>query len=412
MTAPVERVRWLAVALLSLTSAACKVERDLCDELHEALQRCGLPPAAPDCSGIDAEADAYLVDRLDALGCDGIAGPQDAVDPRICELADWPCPPALGPEPGEVPTKNPVVLVGGIDDSALFDWNPRVLEAAAAVGGTEVHHVRLTPWASVTDRSFALWSAVEGIRAGRDLRVNLVCYAVGGLDCRFLVSEGGLFEGDPAARALAANAVASITTIATPHRGTLVADAALSALESEIAREFLAALVGVEPSASVPSDGALAETLSALTLTEAAIFNLRVPDAPEVAYQSWAGVSHVLAKPSPSVSELVAEHCVDDHGEPALFGHPGEHDAMSAVLWATAPFASAILGDQGGLLVGPADGMVSVPSARWGRFRGCVPADHYDVIGQIGHTTLDPLTGFDAPRFVAQIVSDLAAEGL
>ena len=118
MTAPVERVRWLAVALLSLTSAACKVERDLCDELHEALQRCGLPPAAPDCGGIDAEADAYLVDRLDALGCDGIAGPQDAVDPRICELADWPCPPALGPEPGDQLSPH-----GAVSSLLFYAWS-------------------------------------------------------------------------------------------------------------------------------------------------------------------------------------------------------------------------------------------------------------------------------------------------
>jgi hypothetical protein len=52
-----------------------------------------------------------------------------------------------------------------------------------------------------------------------------------------------------------------------------------------------------------------------------------------------------------------------------------------------------------------------VASARWGNFRGCIPADHYDVVGQIGHNTRDPVTGFDAARFWAFVASDLAERG-
>ena len=55
--------------------------------------------------------------------------------------------------------------------------------------------------------------------------------------------------------------------------------------------------------------------------------------------------------------------------------------------------------------------MVSVDSAKWGNFRGCIPADHYDVIGQMARISADPVTGFDAPRFYEWVISDLAERG-
>jgi hypothetical protein len=56
--------------------------------------------------------------------------------------------------------------------------------------------------------------------------------------------------------------------------------------------------------------------------------------------------------------------------------------------------------------------MVSVTSANWGEFRGCVPADHYDLIGQIGDRGIDPSSGFDAAAFYANVAVDLARRGL
>ncbi|MEJ7728686.1 MAG: hypothetical protein WKG00_05680 [Polyangiaceae bacterium] len=401
----------LCGACLALLSPACAVQGDLCNDLRDGLARCGLPPAEIDCATVDAASDAYLADRLDALGCEGISSDGNGVDPRLCELAGWSCPGPIGPEPGNRPPRGPVLLVSGIDDGAAFDWNPRVREAARAVGAAEVHHVRLTPWASPAQRATDLAFAIDNIRAGRSDKVNLVCYAVGGLDCRYLVSPGGLHQGDATSQEAAAGAVASITTIATPHRGTLAADAALAALESEAARDLLAAMFDVSLESADPGAGALAETLLGLTLAEMALFDEDVVDAPGILYQSWAGVSHPLGRASDAAQKKVAADCVTDDGAPLLLGHPGTRDEMHPLLLATAPFAGTTC-DAGAVVVGAADGMVAVDSARWGRFRGCVPADHYDVIGQIAHTTRDPVTGFDAGRLVAQIVSDLAEQGL
>ncbi len=396
---------------LALAGPACAVQGDLCNDLRDGLARCGLPPAEIDCASVDPASDAYLADRLDALGCEGISSDGDAVDPRLCELAGWSCPGPIGPDPGAVAPRGPVLLVGGIDDGAAFDWNPRVLEAARDVGGAEVHHVRLTPWATPAQRATDLGYAIDHIRGGRSEKVHLVCYAVGGIDCRYLVSSGGLHRGDAASQEAAAGAVASITTIATPHRGTLAADAALAALESEAARDLLAAMLDVSVESADPGEGALAETLLGLTLSEMALFDETVVDAPGILYQSWAGASHPLGRASEAALAKVAADCVGDDGAPLFFGHPGTRDEMHPLLLATAPFAGTTWGDAGAVVVGAADGMVAVDSARWGRFRGCVPADHYDVIGQIAHTTRDPVTGFDASRLAAQIVSDLAEQG-
>ena len=83
-------------------------------------------------------------------------------------------------------------------------------------------------WISRDVRGFDLVRAIEAVSAeSPNGRVNLICYAVGGLDCRYVVSPGGLYAEDEAARLALVARVASITTIATPHRGTTVADAAL-----------------------------------------------------------------------------------------------------------------------------------------------------------------------------------------
>jgi triacylglycerol lipase len=53
----------------------------------------------------------------------------------------------------------------------------------------------------------------------------------------------------------------------------------------------------------------------------------------------------------------------------------------------------------------------TVESAKWGKFRGCIPADHLDQVGQINDRRPDRHTGFDFVRFYRNIAFDLAARG-
>lgn len=402
-----------SVLLAALTLvAACTGERNVCGDLQADLRRCGLPLPSMDCSRIDPSTQEQIVERVDARGCDGLRDDaSDEVDPRVCALAGWPCPGPFTPEPsGQVPA-GALALVAGIDGSPTFDWNPRIVSALTKAG-VDAHHVKMTPWATTEERSFDLWQSLELLHGATGKKLNLVCYAVGGLDCRYVASPEGLFKGNPKAYARVRETIASVTTIATPHRGTRVADAALAAMQSGAGQDLLAALLGGDAVTRLPDDAGLARTLQGLGLDPSMAFNETVVDGEGIYYQSFAGVSHVLGRSSAASEADIAAHCVDDAGASLFFHRAGAHDALAELLMFTAPFSNSARTAEGKVVLSPSDGMIAVESAKWGTFRGCVSADHYDFIGQIGHTTRDPVTGFDAPRFYRWIASDLAARGL
>ena len=402
-----------ALALVALAPSACSTREDTCGELRSNLKRCGLSAASLACDAVDTAALDYVVQSFAENGCTGATTTDGSVDPRLCQAAGWPCPPPPTPEPGGAKPNGMLVFVSGIDESPVFDWHPHILASLeASYGKDAVLHVKVRGWASVPERAADLWDAVRDVRERTGRKVNLVCYAVSGLDCRWLVSPGGLFADDAPRQAEAADAVASVTTIATPHRGTRVADATLAALESGTAQDLISAFVGNETAKTLPSGGALQRTLQGLTMDRAIEFNAAAIDAEGVVYQSFAGVSHVLGRSSAASEAQIADSCRNAEGAVALYRAEGRNDTMNEVLWITAPWASTSRADDGKVVSSPSDGMVSVASAKWGEFKGCVPADHYDVIGQVGKTTRDGNSGFDAVRFYRWIASDLAARGL
>ena len=396
-------------------AAACASPQDACAELRSNLKKCGLSATSLDCNRVDPSTLESMVSRFADDGCDGAARDQSTtsdVDPRLCKAAGWSCPDAPTPD-GTTRPKYPLVLVSGIDESAVFDWNPRITAAlVTSFGEGAAFHVKAKGWSTTADRAADLWDSLAELRTRTGGKLNLVCYAVAGLDCRYIASPHGLFESDKKSYAEVSDTIASITTIATPHRGTRVADAALAALGSGTAQDLLGALSGTSDASALPSGGALQRTLEGLTMDASLAFNEKITDAVGITYESWAGVSHVLGKSSAASEASIEKHCTGADGTPRLFRHPGDNDALNEVLWVTAPWSSTSRSADGAVVASPSDGMVSVASAKWGEFRGCVPADHYDVIGQIGHTTRDGQSGFDAPRFYRWIASDLAARGL
>ena len=404
---------------LAVATAACSSPADECAELRADLKKCGLSATSLACDRVDQSALEAMVSRFAESGCDAARQADgrvadDAVDPRLCKAAGWACPPPPTPPPGSARPANPLVFVSGIDESAVFDWNPRIVLALnRAFGEGTAYHVKVIGWSTTPERAADLWASLDALRTQTGgARLNLVCYAVGGLDCRYVASPQGLFAGDAKSHARVLEAVASVTTIATPHRGTRVADAALAALESGTAQDILGALAGSSEASLLPSGGSLQRTLEGLTMDASLPFNAKIADADGVVYQSFAGVSHILAKSSGSSEASIRKHCAGPEGDVRLFRTDGDNDAMNEALWVTAPWSSTSRSDDGAVLASPSDGMVSVASAKWGTFRGCIPADHYDVIGQIGHTARDGQSGFDAPLFYRWVASDLASQGL
>jgi triacylglycerol lipase len=170
---------------------------------------------------------------------------------------------------------------------------------------------------------------------------------MGGLDARWYVGRLG---GD--------RRVASLTTIATPHRGTYVADWGGRRIGRALAGWRLLADLGVDVRA-----------FPDLTRAACDDRNAALADAPSVPTYSWAG-----ARP---------------------------WWAIAAPL--QVPFRLLQRAE------GPNDGLVSVASARYGEFQGTLDADHFAQTGW--HWTPPGVARFDHLAFYRRIAHDLAVRG-
>lgn len=154
----------------------------------------------------------------------------------------------------------------------------------------------------------------------RQRRVIIIAHSLGGLDARYMISHLGMAER-----------VESLVTIATPHRGSSYADWVMQHLGDRLGGTRLVAALGIDLRA-----------IGDLTTTNMADFNRVTPDAPGIEYLSIAGVQR---------QNLCAPVFLHSHG--IVFRGEGEND-----------------------------GVVSLGSAKWGRFLGTWPADHLHLINK------------------------------
>ena len=398
----------LAMAVACTTSSADQESGDaaVCAQANEAVEAClGVPPDPPldDCDEDGQAAAQELLDGLAAAGCDNV--PEGKEDSLLCELLIWDplgwCadpPPPLGPEPAGEPTRFPIILAHGFNTSTTNFWRFNDVDIALADDGHVVTLGSVPPFDTPQVRAGFLADQVDALleETGAE-KVNMICFSMGGIDCRWLVSPDGLDYGAK---------VATVTTLSSPHRGTAVADAALGVLpdaDDAKAIDALATLWGMTFS-EVADDSHLVAALEAMSERGMVDFNATVGDHPDVFYQSWAGVSSVGGLPHPD-RNAEAEACTDENGQVQQLRHPGTHDVMDPLLVGAAGFVAH------GLQLRPNDGVSTVESAKYGLFRGCIPADHLDEAGQIDDVGADHRTGFDYLRFYRNVAFDLAARG-
>lgn len=399
-----------AIGAMAVAATAACADPRACEDIADRLKLCDVVPASGACEQAwPGHAEALLA-RIDSDGCAALRERDGVVRDEACAVLGWPCPPALHGE-GKTAPRHPIVFVGGIDGVPAFSFSARVLEEVGTRTGAVVFGVDLPAWEDTATRATSLHDQLVGLAARApqgpdDARFHLICYAVGGIDCRFLASPEGLFATDPIAHDDAIALIASITTIATPHRGTNVADFLLALPPSQFTDTLTATLLAGQHLDAETREAKIRAALRGITLDEARDRDLAWSDDPRVLAQSWAGVSEIPDAPSASDDEI-ERWCFTSDGAPGFARHPGTRDRLSDVLWPVAPTAE-VAAAGGVRAYSPADGIVAVESARWGRFRGCIPADHYDVIGQLQDDGLDPLTGFDAARFYADVVAELA----
>ncbi|MFO0664486.1 MAG: hypothetical protein U0174_11075 [Polyangiaceae bacterium] len=288
------------------------------------------------------------------------------------------------------PAPYPVVFVHGmagfenleLGQIGVAYWNGVVADLTTK-GESEVFVTETSPYTGSDVRAKELAPQVDAIlkKTGR-AKVNIIAHSQGGIDARLLASPQGLGYGDR---------IATITTIATPHRGTRVADVALG-IENAlplVADGVTSSLLGFLQKTVYDRDTdiALRSQLFTLSVKGAAEFNAKYTNDARVVYESYAGRSNM--KPGFTVC---------DDGKFA--NEPLNLDPVTPVLSASASFLEAHFP------VEINDGLVPVESAKWGTFLGCVPADHFK---EVGHKLLP--VGFDHLAFYEKVVARLRSNG-
>ena len=187
----------------------------------------------------------------------------------------------------------------------------------------------------------------EQIRRWTNEPVNIIAHSMGGLDARYLITHLDM-----------ADRVRSLTTIASPHRGTYVAEWFLANFRSRVPLLLAMEAMGMNV------DGFRDCVPSACR-----VFNDSTPDLPGVRYLSYAG-----AVSSSRVTPMLRR----------------AWSLLTAV-------------------EGPNDGLVSLASARWGECLGVLHADHFAQTPD--RVFVRPDEDFDALGFYLRLIEDLARRG-
>ncbi|HEY4059846.1 MAG TPA: triacylglycerol lipase [Kofleriaceae bacterium] len=287
----------------------------------------------------------------------------------------------LGPTPAGHATRYPIVLVHGFMGTASSPlWSFYNLADTLRADGHIVIEADLPAFDAPANRGAVLATQIDAAIATYG-KVNIIAHSQGGLDSRYLISSLGY-----------GTKVASLTTISSPHNGTAIADKALGLLPGGTDATVNAALrvLGLDT-----TKVNVRAALTALAEKNAPAFNTATPDRAGVYYQSWAGVS----SPSGVASAVNLAPC-----DGKFLMHENTMDKlgtlMPSLVW-------KIVGHGG---VDANDGVSTVASAKHGEFRGCIPADHMDEVGQV-MDTFDPATGWDHLRFYRNVAFELAAKG-
>ncbi len=402
------RATRVAASLVVLAVACSTTGSDdherACRDLLADFNRCtGATLPRLDCSTV-SEADLQHIRDLDAQGTCALVADAMPLDGDLqsstCRILGVGCVAGAVRAENAPVTQYPIVLVNGFDTSPLFRWSDRIARSLRG-RGHRVYLATLSPYDAPRVRAPELATRVREVLASSGAaRVNLVCHSLGGLDCRYLASPGGLSQ---------ANVVASVTTVGTAHRGTRVAESVLGLLpdgnRGQTLNDF-ATLVGewFSPS-TLQRDVHLRDALTALTTAEAAAFSAEIIDADGVYYQSWAGTSHAFGTSTASDDSDARNACAPSASSAGPFTALPNRDYLALPLL---PFASLAAT---GATREPNDGFVSVASAKWGTFRGCIPADHMEQLGQRSLPDVNVRTGFDVAAFYTYVAGDLAARG-
>jgi triacylglycerol lipase len=325
----IDRLRWLHAGSLDLVVASA--DRAAVYDLRECLEPAPNRAIVSEFVNVDAESPA--------------AG-------RWIDASRTPSPAVLRPSRAAHIPHFPIVFCHGmLGLSTLYGRLPENLNYFSPLAdflsqrGFRALYPQVPPTSGVADRAALL---KEQILRWTEEPINIVAHSMGGLDARYMISRLDM-----------AKRVRSLTTVATPHRGTYLVEWFLTNYHSRVPL-----LRGFEM-AGVSLDG-----FRACRRDDCREFNASTPNAPGVTYFSYAGVV-----PASRVTPFLRR-------------------------------AWSILTP----VEGPNDGMVPAASARWGEYLGTLHADHFAQTPDM--TLVRPDEDFDAAGFYCRVIEDLARRGL
>ena len=249
----------------------------------------------------------------------------------------------------------PLLLVhgmGGFDQLGPLTYFHKVSEDLNGQG-FPVYKPVTDAWNGSDIRAKQLATYVDDVLAcSCAQKVNLLAHSQGGIDARLLVAGMGYHDR-----------VATVATVSSPHHGTPIADVILGFEDGPV--DILAGVFNlffgfIYNDSEFPL--AVQKGLRWCSVQSMKLFNKDYPDHPDVAYYSYAGFTNLFSNPTQACKG-------------GALPIPKTGDMVPPEFWASYYF----LGGFGK----PNDGLVTVASARWGTFRGCVAADHLDQVGQI-----------------------------
>lgn len=299
---------------------------------------------------------------------------------------------------GYAATRYPIVLVHGMTGNeraaAVVDYWYGI-KADLEQNGATVYEAALSGVRAeegADGRGEQLLAFVRQVQAATGAaKVNLIGHSQGGVTSRYVA-------------AVAPERVASVTTIATPHRGSELADFVEEKQRTDPGSVSLvvgawANTLGVAPGVVDTGEPDALTALGAMTSARAAAFNTRYPSAglgaagscqPGATSARVDGQTHLLYSWTGNAIQPTS-----------FFGISGSKDSSVSLLDpAFVTDASTLaLSVTGGIMLGRQsgqnDGIVSVCSASYGRVLGTYNWNHLDAINQLlgvrGANAQDPL---------------------
>ncbi|KAG2187334.1 hypothetical protein INT44_005020 [Umbelopsis vinacea] len=329
---------------------------------------------------------AFFTSKIVQSTSHQVSDQQDLDIPTSCNGLDMPV------TPGYIAPRAPIVLCHGlygydkigpdaIPSLQIHYWSG--IDDALAKLGAKVIVTRVPRTAGISTRAQELHTILTATAKDKD--INFLAHSMGGLDCRYLISH----IKDRSYR------VKSLTTVSTPHRGSPFMDwcrdhlgvGVMSAVAEAAQEAKQAARGGIDPGTASCEVEQGKENVQTVYEKNSEGFSL--PFVNNISLAALAKIPTTLIDPvvskviqsldTPAYSNLTTDYC-KNHFNPNTPDDPTvEYYSYGASkplpIWSTLGFPWQVIKEK----EGDNDGLVSLTSARWGKYVETVPADHWEL---------------------------------